>query len=214
MMFPIFEVTRAGDEGCSDDFRSGLCGAKARILEGGHPARAVSSETRNASTIVRMARADWNPRKWPRVVTTSCRSWQARPDGGGTATRMRGRCSRPSSARQKSWAKSARSFVIRVETRDSGTRQFSTRRDLSVEGVLARDKPRVEHGGAVEASSTEPEEGSEETWVAGEVTGRQRYGPSGAEREDNAPSHDEGPAEAGCARRETGHSIGERTAQA
>jgi len=47
---------------------------------------------------------------------------------------------------------------------------------LSVEDVLARDKPRVEHGGAVEASSTDPEEGSEEIWVAGEVTGRQRYG--------------------------------------
>jgi hypothetical protein len=47
---------------------------------------------------------------------------------------------------------------------------------LSVEGVLARDKPRVEHGGAVEASSAEPEEGSEEIWVAGEATGRQRYG--------------------------------------
>jgi len=45
-----------------------------------------------------------------------------------------------------------------------------------VEGVLARDKPRVEHGGAVEASSVEPEEGSEEAWVAGETTGRQRYG--------------------------------------
>jgi len=41
----------------------------------------------------------------------------------------------------------------------------------------------------VEASSTEPEEGPEEVWVAGEVTGRQRYGVLGAEREDNARPH-------------------------
>jgi len=88
---PHHEVARAGDERVLGRFRcSGHCGAKARTLVRRRPARTVSSETRHASTIMKMARADWIPRKWPRVVT-SCRSWQARPDGGSTAARKRSR---------------------------------------------------------------------------------------------------------------------------
>lgn len=68
--------------------------------------------------------------------------------------------------------------------------------------------------GAVEASSTEPEEGSEETWVAGEVTGRQRYGRTVLLEKTTLDSMQPGPPKRGVPAVKRGVPPGSKTAQA